>query len=229
MTKNDEGYSSVPNWVIRNSNLDAAEKLTYIALLNRANSEGECWPSLATISADVRSTIRTVSRKLESLEAKGLIRKIRRSNAEKGNVSNLYKVLTYKTAPPMVNLSIAMVNEPIPPCAILPKAMVNEPIEVLPSEVQHTLSTLDQFDVIWDKYPKKVGKGKAREAFEKALKKTSIDTISDSIDNHVKFWEGTELQFIPHFATWLNQERWSDEVAVPSDRKVRVKDQWMVR
>jgi hypothetical protein len=70
------------------------------------------------------------------------------------------------------------------------------------------------FDEFWTAYPRKIGKGQARKAWVKAAKTTEPSVL---IGAAVAFrqWcerEQTEQQFIPHASTWLNGERWLDEL-----------------
>jgi len=77
----------------------------------------------------------------------------------------------------------------------------------------------DPFDTFWREYPRKVGKGDARKKFAKALTKTSFDNIMAALER-VKAsaqWTKDGGQFVPHPATWLNQERWDDEVGESAD------------
>ena len=71
----------------------------------------------------------------------------------------------------------------------------------------------EYFDTFWRAYPRKVGKGDARKKFAKALTKTSFENIMEAL-GEVKAsaqWQKGDGQFIPHPATWLNQERWEDD------------------
>lgn len=70
------------------------------------------------------------------------------------------------------------------------------------------------FDTFWDEYPNRKGKPKAREAFKKAIKKTTLETMLSAIQKqkHSSQWTRDNGQYIPYPATWLNQERWDDEV-----------------
>ena len=70
------------------------------------------------------------------------------------------------------------------------------------------------FDTFWREYPRKTGKGAARKSFEKAMKKTDLKTILNAVkaQRESPQWTRDGGQFIPHPATWLNQERWEDEV-----------------
>jgi len=76
------------------------------------------------------------------------------------------------------------------------------------------VSVVSDFDTFWSAYPRKVGKGAARKSFEKAIKKTDLKTILDAVEAQRQSlqWTREDGQFIPHPATWLNQERWADEV-----------------
>lgn len=141
MVSEHDGWSSVPNWVIRSNTLQGSEKLLYIALLNRANARGECWPSLATLTKEVGVSNRTIMRKLEALEEKGLIRKTKRAKDSLGQISNLYKVLAFQDAHPSDILSPPGDNEHVPPGAICHPPSDNEHHEVLPSEVLPNRST----------------------------------------------------------------------------------------
>jgi hypothetical protein len=69
------------------------------------------------------------------------------------------------------------------------------------------------FDRFWTIYPRREAKAKALTAFKTACKTTSATDICDGAKRSVAFWaeKGTERQFVPMPATWLNQERWRDE------------------
>lgn len=74
---------------------------------------------------------------------------------------------------------------------------------------------LMEFDIFWKVYPRRVGKGAARKAWIKAVKNgfgtgaiiAGVHRSKKSFD-----WYKDGGQFIPYPATWLNQERWLDEV-----------------
>jgi len=70
------------------------------------------------------------------------------------------------------------------------------------------------FDEFWKIYPNKTGKGAARKAFEKMKCKDAMEIIKKAIESQAKSekWTKDGGQYIPNPATWLNQERWDDEV-----------------
>ena len=108
---------------------------------------------------------------------------------------------------------------------------------VLPEvEAQHPVAwdIGDQFDVFWEKYPRKVGKKAARKAWEKLNHDERMRAI-EVIDHHTQVWwkEGRASSHLPHAATWLNGERWDDEIgfvpprpvsAPPSNRTARANE-----
>jgi hypothetical protein len=64
------------------------------------------------------------------------------------------------------------------------------------------------FERFWEVYPRKVGKGAARKAWLAAIAKAPEGEITAAVTRQ-KF--DHRERFIPHPATWLNQERWLDE------------------
>lgn len=74
-------------------------------------------------------------------------------------------------------------------------------------------SSVVGFDAFWEAYPRKVGKGAGRKAWEK-LRPTKELTrqILQAVerDKCTEQWKRDGGQFIPYPATWLNQQRWED-------------------
>lgn len=72
------------------------------------------------------------------------------------------------------------------------------------------------FDEFWKAYPRKSNKGFARKVFDKL--KVDRELLNKMIQalalQNRTVWKDKEQQYIPHPSTWLNGERWEDEVAV---------------
>lgn len=83
------------------------------------------------------------------------------------------------------------------------------------------------FDEFWSAYPRKIAKAVARKAFAKLTEQQQLDACK-AIDDHNAYWKAkeTELEFIPHPATWLNQERWEDELVI-EPKKQKESKEWM--
>ena len=70
------------------------------------------------------------------------------------------------------------------------------------------------FDLFWEAYPNKKGKGAARKAYDNAIKKgVTSDVLIDAVNRQRcgAQWTKDNGQYIPHPATWLNREQWEDE------------------
>ena len=78
------------------------------------------------------------------------------------------------------------------------------------------------FDEFWMLYPRKVAKASARKAWKKLTEEQQL-LAAKSISNHCQYWKAKEtaLDYIPHASTWLNQERWEDELVIePKKEKI---------
>lgn len=75
------------------------------------------------------------------------------------------------------------------------------------------------FASFWKAYPRKVGKGAALEAWQKA--KPPIDKCLATIkwQAQSESWRKDSGQFVPHPATWINQERWMDEPETQNEKR----------
>ncbi len=74
-----------------------------------------------------------------------------------------------------------------------------------------------EFEAWWKLYPRRVGKGQARRAYVSALKKATADELAEAAEAFAATVHdsGTEERFVPHPATWLNGERWTDVAPPP--------------
>ena len=83
------------------------------------------------------------------------------------------------------------------------------------TDKQPSSSGDDGFADFWQAYPKKVGKATAQKAWRRktlyAILYSKVLPALQAQKNSPQ-WLKDNGQFIPHPATWLNQERWEDEV-----------------
>ena len=92
------------------------------------------------------------------------------------------------------------------------------------------------FDQFWSAYPKKVAKEPAKKAFLKHKPDQALlDKMLDALQRYKRSdqWIRDGGQYIPNPATWLNQERWEDEIPTGGKTGKRVNfqaydqtDQW---
>ncbi|EKS29705.1 helix-turn-helix domain-containing protein [Afipia felis] len=80
-------------WALDLKGLSATEKLVLIAICDRANQKGECWPSQKNTAERCGLTERTVNSALKSLEKNCLIRRRRRIKTSGSRTSDLITIL----------------------------------------------------------------------------------------------------------------------------------------
>lgn len=74
------------------------------------------------------------------------------------------------------------------------------------------------FEVAWKAWPRKAGKKGARAKFERLVrdKVGTAEELVEAITAHGAAYEKwVQPQYVPHLTTWLNGERWEDEIPGP--------------
>lgn len=73
----------------------------------------------------------------------------------------------------------------------------------------------ERFETFWGMYPRRLAKKDAERAWLKIPVSKQLDAIQ-ALKIHVISWrqKGTEKQYIPYPASWLNGERWTDEIEI---------------
>lgn len=94
------GFSIIPNWVLRESDLTAHELLVYIALLNHADRYGQAYPAMETLIREARVSEKSVRRALKSLEGRGVVQVTRRPREGDRHETNLYHVAVFDRTSP---------------------------------------------------------------------------------------------------------------------------------
>ena len=98
----------------------------------------------------------------------------------------------------------------------------NNPLYPPRDEEAHIHSIKDNlFDLFWQSYPKKIGKGYAKKCFDKIKpSKELVDTMIEAINVQKKseMWQRDKGQYIPNPSTWLNQQRWLDDLNIEIER-----------
>ena len=75
------------------------------------------------------------------------------------------------------------------------------------------------FESVYQAYPRKQGKAKGLKAAKAKIRtREDFDRFQVAVETMSTAWQGHETRFCPHFSTFVNQERWRDEVLpIPSD------------
>ena len=218
----------VSSWLWRNSTAKGSELLLLLAIADWADDNGKAWPSVDTLSQKTRLSKRQTQSIVRQLEADKLL--ITHPNQGPNGV-NIYQIIMggEKIAPVQSGVEGGAVQrtEGVKPTA--PNTSIDTSENTLsfsssdegtndgaktPSMVQ---KEYDQavFDRFWSVYPRKVAKGDARKAFNKVIKTVPLHVLIDSVEKHKKSEQWKDPKFIPHPATWLNGERWEDDVTKP--------------
>jgi hypothetical protein len=82
------------------------------------------------------------------------------------------------------------------------------------AEADHKESTIVRdanATVIYEFYPRKVGKPAAIKAIKRALMKFSYELVLEKTKAYAAARAGEDQQFTPHPATWFNQQRFNDD------------------
>lgn len=184
-------------------------KIILLAIARYANGYGECFPSRETISQDSCVPIRSVVRAIQWLEDEGYIRIVRRSGT-----SNFYVItsmeddMTDETRANLAHEEDSNITK-----LDFSKKNIAKSNTTSRANLAHPLDT-PFFLAFWQAYPRRIGKGDARAAFTKAATRNDPNLIVQAAlayAQHV-LETGTEQKFIPHASTWLNGERWEDDL-----------------
>lgn len=74
-------------------------------------------------------------------------------------------------------------------------------------------------ELIYAGYPRKVGKPAALKAIKTALKKLPFAELQKAVEDYAATTKGKAPEFIPHPATWFNQDRWNDTPHLTTSQK----------
>ena len=186
--------------VLENYDGDPTRKLIYLILANHANDQGICWPSIDTVAQQANVSRSQAFRHIAALRNEEKIEVQRRKEQ-----SSIFKLLT------SVNRMGATFE------SRMGDTQNRKEIKQSTSKEERSTNLVQLnplFDEFWKRYPRKVGKGDARRAFEKALKKVELPFLLAALDLQKRGWD--DPKFIPFPATWLNGERWDDEIKTDS-------------
>lgn len=94
------------------------------------------------------------------------------------------------------------------------EAKKSEPIRTELFAVEQVKKSMNQIELIYDAYPKKVGKPEAFRAIRKALEKVGFDYLLEKTKAYAMAVSKTSVdsRYIPHPSTWYNQERFNDDI-----------------
>jgi hypothetical protein len=208
------------HWVWEHSRSKGTARLVLLALADHAGADGgDAYPSVGRLAIRCGVGKRTVQEALKVLVSLGEL--VIEPQAGPGGANRYQIAMTPAESAPVRNLHPA---DPAPtprdirtppmqiaqgtPADVAPEPSltVSEPSGNRPSRAkQHA-----EFEEWWKHYPRKKAKGAARDAFAKARKKVSLETLIAGADAYAND-PAREPDYTKHPATWLNSECWEDQ------------------
>lgn len=198
--------------------LNPSQKLVLLKLADNANDDGLCWPSKAHIIEQTGLSRSTVRRCVRQLAAAGLLSIDHRYTVEGEPTSNLYQLHLGggSTMNPPGSTMTPGVGSPWTP----------EPSDRTVNQSNPLCAAAhdQRFDDFWSAWPKgrRRAKKKAREAWKRKRLDKRADEIIADVRNRIANDEQWKRGYIPMPTTYINGERWEDEletVETSEDRK----------
>lgn len=90
MSEEFQAFTTIPNWMMRDTSISGHAKLVYLSLNSRTARVAASWPSHALIASECGISVTTVKAALNELKALGLVRWEKRIREDGGATSNMY-------------------------------------------------------------------------------------------------------------------------------------------
>jgi hypothetical protein len=201
----DDHFAQIPNDWLRDDRLSLEAR----GLLAQIMSHRPGWNlSIRSISAQNgigKQKVRRIIEELISLEY--LERSEKQGKDEKGRMTSY----DYITRDPLPRTAEPRTGKPPTGDRPTKNTIQKNTIE----REEQTKETVIAFDEFWEIYPRKLGKGEAQKAFEKAVDRHGLDVVMGGVRCLASDPNLPDPQFIPRAATWLNGERWGDDPYPP--------------
>ena len=185
---------------------NSGQKFVLVMLANHCNDHTrQCNPSQKLLAEECSMGLSTLKRHIASLEEAGYVETV---NVFKDNVQkpNQY-LLKFDTSPNRATPPSKSGYSPSPDWATEPEVK---------TRIEPVVQKNNYFDDFWKAYPRKTNKGFAKKVFEKLkVDDAMLTKMIQAIHAQNKtVWKDKDQQYIPHPSTWLNGERWDDEIVV---------------
>lgn len=204
------------SWALK-QDLPTGPKFVLVALANRANENGFCWPSQKDLAQQTGISQRSIVNHIKDLCKWGYLSVSQRRREDGYKTSNGYKIETSSAAISGEIVSGEIVSgEKTARSQVQPlrnNITTNVVIETSLEPTGHLAngqSPEAEFEqVFWPAYPKRQKKKGALKSFLKARKLVSLETIMHGL---AKYKSGKpDYADWQHPTTWLNGEGWADE------------------
>jgi hypothetical protein len=209
VTVDPKPFECIPHWLLFDAALTSnALRVWLILQKHRDYDTGECWPGRRRLAEMAHLSVKTIDRALATLTGIGAITVTTRKKDDGSNQSNLYQVHWDRWGKSVSPLATEKTTGGETETTHEQRPTMNKDPRNQLKTSAHT-----HFDEFWKAYPRKKDKGHARKAWDKAVKTTDPAVIVSAAVQFRQWCEqdGTEPEFTPYPATWINGERWTDE------------------
>jgi len=193
-------------WALHQPDLTPSQKIVLLMLSDRHNPDMGCFPSTKKLAADCNMSTISLFTHLSALDLRWLIKRKGRARGNGQQTSNEYDL----------NMGIQNLDGGY-------QKSVHPPIQNLDTNnhvsINHVIEP-NMFNDAWLAYPRKVGKGHAEKAWAKAIKKIDERELCKFLSQYIDSLIGKDSKFIPHLSTWLNGERWHDDIEAPQQNGI---------
>ncbi len=218
------------SWALGCKTEKSSDKFVLLVMANFADQDGFCWPHVATIAELTMLSVRAVRRCITRLDGTFLTVEKQRGTFGQQASSHYFLdlngeiIVQSDTVSPGTQSDIVAVPECHPrqsQSELVATILNDEPsyINVIDPIVQNDVL----FDVWWKLYPRKQDKKKARDAWIKhdceKDAESLIDTLKNQIANDAQY--SGDRQFIPLPSSYLNKEKFNDEIVIRSGSESR--------
>lgn len=220
--------------VLDRSEAKGSARLLLLILAEHLNQNTRrCDPSVATLARECKTSRRTIPRLLAHLKAAGEIE----INAGGGrNHCNSYAItvaenpdkdVTVSEANPDTRVTVSTAETLTPVSAFNGETLTNQ---VRNTDTRVTRTIRNQKDIshsaddpdftaFWSAYPRKVAKPAALKAWRSAKSRPPLADLLAALDRHKGSEQWQAARFIPHPASWINGQRWDDQLPTANEHK----------
>lgn len=218
----DNNFYVIQSWMVRKLKLTGLDLLIFAIIYGYSqDGENEYFGSLTYLAEMTGCTKRGVIKSLTNLVDNGYILR------EESTFNNI-KCVTYKTNMELCSQVVNSVHRgmnSVPNSGELSspnnKYIYNKKQDIDINTRED--DTEKAFNTFWEAYPRHTNTSK-KETFKKfckAIQKTDLQTMLNAIElqKQTKQWKDG---YIPMPTTWLNQEKWEDDVDIPAEKPKRI-------
>ena len=223
MSEKPSYYSILTSEVRYDKRLSDSEKLLYAEITSLTQKNGECWAGNKYFSELYGVHEKTISKRISKLKKLKYIEvKMKYKTGTKQIEKRVIKIATtyeqncsegmndFATTPPHANATDNITSK-----------------SNITSINNKPYSPLEAFELFWNLYPKKNGKKPSSEKFLKLIEKKPelAEVIINDLTarKQTTIWTKDDGKYVPNATTYLNQERWQDELELPQHSELKLK------